>query len=152
MTTPEPKRLVWMAIRSDIYYPETAKADPHTAALEYLNNFGDEEPFTIAEFEMSDVVNMLPNDLFGQFLENLAENLHDGYTEDSAEGEMLDALYHRARNEKTPAHEEVNALLRPAFEGWWRKHATDFGVHACYTATGKTQTFTPKEIKTLETP
>lgn len=146
-TTPEPPRLVWMALHSDLYYTNTANADPKAAALESFNDFGDDEPVTVAEFTVSDVADMLPDDLFGQFLENLAENLHDSYTEDSAEGEMLNALYDNGRNK---APDEVNALLRPVFEAWWRKHAEGFGVTACYTATGKELTFTAEELKALE--
>lgn len=145
----EPPRLVWMALHGDLYDTNTANADPKAAALESFTDFGDDEPVTVAEFKVSDVTAMLPDDLFDGFLEGLADSLIESYIDYSAEGEMLDSLYGNGSG-KTPG--EVNALLRPVFEAWWRTHAAGFGVDACYTATGRELTYTAEELKAQEAP
>ena len=147
MTTPEPTQLVWLALKSDFAYFEAARPDPKVVALTASDGFRDDETITVTEFKVTDVADMLPDDLFGLFLKNLSETLRDGYPDESAQGEMLNAL---SGTGSEKASEEVNALLRPAFEVWWRRHAARFGVENCYTATGRELTFRVEELLSLE--
>lgn len=137
--------LIWMEQRSDLYSPDTAAPAPLTAALEAFEG-GDEEDVTVAQFRASDVVTMLPDNLFGWFLEMLAQSMYEQFPDSCAESEMLDALYYK-RGERNPVHAEVEALLRPTFEKWWRTHAAGFGVRAHYASTGLEQTFTVAELR-----